>query len=153
MAAAAAVTPAAAASVPVDVPLGGALKSSLGLDAPQLTTAVPVPIVGTPETPVHHQGNMLPTPLLPAVPVGADLGGTTVTSPVPNLLGDPKTDQAGGIESTGGRLLARGPEAAVQAPLTMPNAENFGLPDLTTPDLGVVTPALSGDPVALLGLG
>ncbi len=39
-----------------------------------------------------HKGDMLPTPLLPSVPIAAELGRTLVTSPLPNLAGRPETD-------------------------------------------------------------
>ncbi|MFJ3927523.1 hypothetical protein [Streptomyces sp. NPDC090022] len=151
MAAAGAAAPAAADAVPVEVPLD-AVKSSLGVDTPRVGTAVPLPVVGAPEAPTFHKGDMLPTPLLPAVPVGGELGRTLITSPVPNLLGDPATDGEGSVEAPSTTLLARGPGAIVGSPLTMPNAGNFGLPDVVDPKLGILTPSLKGTPSALLGL-
>jgi hypothetical protein len=41
----------------------------------------------------------------------------------------------------------------VDAPLTPPNADHFGLPDLKLPQAGVLTPVLQGAPAADLGLG
>lgn len=80
MAAAGAASPAVADAVPVGVPLD-AVETTLGVDTPRVATAVPVPTVGAPEAPRQHTGDMLPTPLLPVVPVSADLGRTLVTSP------------------------------------------------------------------------
>ncbi|MEU8435743.1 hypothetical protein AB0F18_23090 [Streptomyces sp. NPDC029216] len=151
MAAAAAATPAVAAPVPVGVPLE-AVETTLGVPTPRVATAVPIPVVGAPEAPVLHKGDLLPTPLLPAVPVATDLGLTKVASPVPNLLGSPETDGEGSVESPAGTLLTRTPGAVLGAPLTMPDADNYGIPNVTTPKLGLVAPELIGAPSALLGL-
>ncbi|GAA0311914.1 hypothetical protein GCM10010302_58420 [Streptomyces polychromogenes] len=151
MAAAAAASPAVADSVPVSVPLD-AVKTTLGVPTPQVGTSVPVPVVGAPEAPVLHKGDMLPTPLLPAVPVATDLGLTKVTSPVPNLLGSPETDGEGSLESPATTLLTRTPGAVLGSPLTMPDGSNYGIPNLTAPKLGVVAPEIIGAPSALLGL-
>ncbi|WP_234320934.1 hypothetical protein [Streptomyces katrae] len=151
MAAAGAATPAVADSVPVAVPLD-AVKTTLGVETPRVATAVPVPVVGAPEAPRYHTGDLLPSPILPVLPVATELGSTLVGAPVPNLLGDPKTDGEGTVESPATGLLARTPGAVVGAPLTMPNGDNFGIPDLTTPKLGLTTPELIGTPAALLGL-
>ncbi|WP_251072911.1 hypothetical protein [Streptomyces sp. ISL-43] len=152
MAAAGAATPAVADAVPVGVPLD-AVETSLGVAAPRLATAVPLPVVGAPEAPRFHTGDMLPTPLLPVIPVKTELGDTLLTSPVPNLLGRPETDGEGSVSSPATTLIADGPGAIVGSPLTMPDASNFGLPNLTTPKLGLTAPALVGAPSALLGLG
>ncbi|GHE50975.1 hypothetical protein EDE04_1716 [Streptomyces sp. 2132.2] len=151
MAAAGAATPAVADSVPVGVPLD-AVKTTLGVDAPRVATAVPVPVVGAPEVPVHHTGDLLPSPILPSMPITTQLGSTLVGTPVPNLLGDPKTDGEGSLEAPATDVLARTPGAVVGAPLTMPDGSNYGIPNLTTPKLGLTAPELIGAPSALLGL-
>ncbi|MCF3181541.1 hypothetical protein IPZ70_16555 [Streptomyces polychromogenes] len=151
MAAAAAASPATAATVPVGVPLD-AVETTLGVPTPQVGTAVPMPVVGAPEAPVLHKGDLLPSPLLPAVPVATDLGLTKVVSPVPNLLGSKETDGEGSLESPATTLLTRTPGAVVGAPLTMPDAGNRGIPNLTAPKLGVVAPEIIGAPSALLGM-
>ncbi|MFG2994662.1 hypothetical protein ACGFZK_36100 [Streptomyces sp. NPDC048257] len=151
MAAAGAATPAVAQSVPVGVPLD-AVKTTLGVDTPRVATGVPVPAVGAPEAPRFHKGNMLPTPLLPVIPVGTELGSTLVTSPVPNLLGKPETDGEGSVEAPATDLLARTPGLVAGGLLTMPDASNSGVPNLKTPELGLTTPELVGAPAALLGL-
>ncbi|MER5731966.1 hypothetical protein ABT084_27160 [Streptomyces sp. NPDC002138] len=152
MAAAGAASPALADSVPVGVPLGAALKPSLGLDAPRVATGVPVPVVGAPEAPRQHTGDLLPTPLVPIVPIGTELGHTGITSPVPNLLGRPETDGEGSLDSPATTLLARTAGVVVGAPISMPDGSNFGLPNVVAPKLGVITPELTGAPSALLGL-
>ncbi|MFE2477537.1 hypothetical protein [Streptomyces sp. NRRL F-2747] len=151
MAAAGAATPAVADSVPVGVPLD-AVKTTLGVDTPRVATAVPMPVVGAPEAPRYHSGDLLPSPLLPVLPVSTELGDTLVGAPVPNLLGDPKTDAEGTLESPATNLLARTPGAIVGAPLTMPDGSNYGIPNLTAPKLGLTAPDLVGTPAALLGL-
>ncbi|MFD5510925.1 hypothetical protein ACFWIB_24565 [Streptomyces sp. NPDC127051] len=151
MAAAGAATPAVADSVPVGVPLD-AVKTTLGVDTPRVATAVPVPVVGAPEAPRHHTGDLLPSPLLPSLPVTTQLGSTLVGAPVPNLLGDPKTDGEGSLESPATDVVTHTPGAVVGAPLTMPDGSNYGIPNLTTPKLGLTAPELIGAPSALLGL-
>ncbi|MET3982596.1 hypothetical protein ABIC27_000450 [Streptomyces sp. PvR034] len=151
MAAAGAASPALADSVPVGVPLD-AVETSLGVDTPRVATGVPVPVVGAPDVPRHHTGDLLPTPLLPTIPVGAELGRTGITSPVPNLLGRPETDGEGSLDAPATTLLARTGGVIVGAPLTMPDGHNFGLPNVVAPKLGVIAPELRGAPSALLGL-
>lgn len=151
MAAAGAATPAVADAVPVGVPLD-AVRTTLGVDVPHVATAVPVPVVGAPQAPVHHTGDMLPTPLLPAVPIATELGDTLVTSPVPNLAGKPETDGEGSLDSPATTVHTRSPGLALGAPLTMPDGSNYGLPNLALPDAGVVLPEVTGAPGALLGL-
>ncbi|MFJ7164182.1 hypothetical protein ACIQUV_01595 [Streptomyces globosus] len=151
MAAAGAAAPAAADSVPVGVPLD-AVKTTLGVDTPRVGTGVPVPVVGAPEV-RHHKGDLLPTPVVPSLPVGAELGRTLVSTPVPNLLGDPATDSEGSLTSPATDLVARTPGVVLGVPLTMPDGGNSGIPDLTAPKLGLTAPELTGAPSALLGLG
>ncbi|MCJ1680459.1 hypothetical protein MTF65_24560 [Streptomyces sp. APSN-46.1] len=151
MAAAGAASPAVADSVPVGVPLE-VLETTLGVDAPRVGTGVPAPMVGAPEAPRHHTGDLLPVPLLPVLPIDAELGRTLVTSPVPNLLGAKETDGEGSLESPATTLLARTPGAVVGAPLTMPDAGNYGIPNVVLPKLGLTAPELIGAPSALLGL-
>ncbi|MEV6684926.1 hypothetical protein AB0N28_06250 [Streptomyces sp. NPDC051130] len=151
MAAAGAATPAVADAVPVGVPLD-AVKTTLGVDAPRVATGVPVPMVGAPEAPRMHTGELLPAPLLPVVPVTMDLGHTLVGAPVPNLAGRPETDGEGSLDAPETKVHARTPGAIVGAPLSMPDGSNFGIPNVVTPKLGLSAPELVGTPAALLGL-
>ncbi|MFF8267565.1 hypothetical protein ACF059_09230 [Streptomyces sp. NPDC016562] len=151
MAAAGAATPAVANSVPVGVPLD-AVKTTLGVDTPRLATGVPIPVVGAPEAPRFHKGDMLPTPLLPVLPIGTELGETLVTTPVPNLLGEPETDGEGSLEAPATDLLTRTPGLVAGGLLTMPDASNSGVPNLKSPELGLIAPEITGAPEALLGL-
>ncbi|MFD6229469.1 hypothetical protein ACFWFZ_21745 [Streptomyces sp. NPDC060232] len=151
MAAAGVATPAVADGVPVGVPLEG-VETTTGLAVPRIATAVPLPVVGAPEAPRMHTGEMLPTPLLPAVPIATELGETLVTSPLPNLAGRPETDGEGSLESPATTVRTRTPGAVVGSPLTMPDGSNFGLPNLTAPKLGLLAPEVAGAPEALLGV-
>lgn len=151
MAAAGAATPAVADSVPVGVPLD-AVKTTLGVDTPRVATGVPIPVVGAPEAPRFHKGSMLPTPLLPVVPIGTELGNTLVTSPVPNLLGEPETDGEGSLDAPATSMRARTPGLIAGGLLTSPDASNSGVPNVIAPELGLITPELTGAPSALLGL-
>ncbi|MFF1409963.1 hypothetical protein ACFVX6_09245 [Streptomyces sp. NPDC058289] len=151
MAAAGAATPAMADAVPVGVPLD-AVRTTLGVDVPHLATGVPVPVAGAPEAPRFHKGDMLPTPLLPAVPIGTELGNTLLTSPVPNLAGKPETDGEGSLDAPATTVRTRTPGLLVGSPLTMPDGSNYGLPNVKAPALGIIAPELTGTPEALLGL-
>ncbi|MEW2135442.1 hypothetical protein AB0892_02330 [Streptomyces sp. NPDC005409] len=151
MAAAGAATPAVANSVPVGVPLD-AVKTTLGVDTPRLATGVPIPVVGATEAPRFHKGDMLPTPLLPVLPIGTELGDTLVTTPVPNLLGEPETDGEGSLEAPATDVLTRTPGLVAGGLLTMPDASNSGVPNLKSPELGLIAPEITGAPEALLGL-
>ncbi|MFI8104854.1 hypothetical protein [Streptomyces sp. NPDC086023] len=151
MATAAAVSPALAAEhVPVDVPLE-ALEVPLGMQTPHLATGLPVPVPGIPEGPVHHTGEMLPNPVLPAVPLTGELAPTLASTPVPDLLGTGKNGEAK-LAAPASDLVAKTPGAVVGAPMLLPDGDHFGLPALTKPQLGILAPVLQGDPGALLGL-
>lgn len=151
MAAAGAASPAVANSAPVAIPLD-AVETALGVDTPSVATGVPVPVVGAQEMPRYHEGDMLPTPLFPVIPIGAEFGRTHVTSPVPNLMGAPETDGEGSLHAPGTTMHARTPGAVVGSPLTMPDSSNSGIPKVVTPKLGLTAPELMGAPSALLGL-
>ncbi|MEV2207149.1 hypothetical protein AB0E16_17120, partial [Streptomyces sp. NPDC047970] len=77
----------AAGSVPVTVPLES-VEAALPVEAPSLSTGVPVPVPGAPETPRHTTGNLLPDHTLPAVPFAGQLPETLVELPVDNPLGE-----------------------------------------------------------------
>ncbi|MCB5165501.1 hypothetical protein LG634_11740 [Streptomyces bambusae] len=146
-----AASPAAAdGHVPVAVPLD-AVESAVGLPAPKIASGVPLLTPGAIEGPTHHQGELLPNPLLPPVPLAGELAPTLIGSELPGALNNGKPDEAD-VTSTRSPLLAQTPGAVVGAPLSMPDGSRMGLPELVTPKLGVVAPALQGDPGALLRL-
>ncbi|MZD04583.1 hypothetical protein GTW43_05730 [Streptomyces sp. SID5785] len=151
-AAAGGAAPAAAApSVPVEVPLAG-VESALPVDAPELRTAAPLPIPGAPEGPRYDEQHLLPQNALPRLPVSSELPRTHAALPVPRVLPVDTVEQVG-LDSAGSPLRTESPGASVGAPLTAPQAGRFGLPGLSTPQLGLGTPDLQAGPGADLGLG
>ncbi|MET9116356.1 hypothetical protein ABZX38_19485 [Streptomyces longwoodensis] len=148
---AAAATPAAAVgTVPVPLPLGG-VEKSLHVELPEVTGQVPVPQPGAPDGPRYVEGRLLPERVVPRLPVSAGLPGLDARAPLPQVLGD-DFDHAG-VDAPASDLRTLGPGLAVDAPLTPPDADHFGLPDLKLPQAGVLTPVLQGAPTADLGLG
>ncbi|MFG2143303.1 hypothetical protein ACGFRG_03775 [Streptomyces sp. NPDC048696] len=151
MATAAAVAPAAAGqSVPVVVPLEG-LETALPLDAPTVSTGVPIPMPGSPGGPRHVVGSLMPAPLLPSLPVTTELPSTLLKAP----LKDPLTDDhlgSAALATPESPVRAESPGAVLGAPLTPPKAELFGLPALDEPHAGLLAPTLHGSPAANLGL-
>ncbi|MGW1769122.1 hypothetical protein ACWCQL_34380 [Streptomyces sp. NPDC002073] len=151
MATAAAVSPAVAGGhVPVDVPLE-ALESSVGVPAPKLASGVPLLTPGAIEAPTHHKGELLPTPLVPVVPIVGELAPTRAGSVLPGLLGTGNPDEAE-VTSPASPLRAAGPGLVAGLPLSMPDGSRMGLPELVEPRLGVLLPSLQSDPAAALGL-
>ncbi|MFF9620143.1 hypothetical protein [Streptomyces griseosporeus] len=149
--AAACATPAAAArAVPVPVPLQG-VEQSLQMELPKLGGEVPLPIPGAPEGPRYVEGRLLPERALPQLPVGAGTPGLDMRTPVPHLLGDDFDHVA--LDAPASDLRALGPGLNLDAPLTPPNPDNFGLPEPKLPQAGVITPVLQAVPGADLGLG
>ncbi|MFK8906061.1 hypothetical protein [Streptomyces sp. YS-3] len=151
MATAAAVTPAAAGvSAPVGVPLES-LETVLPLEAPTVSTAVPIPVPGSPGGPRHVVGSLMPSPVLPALPITSEVPSTVVKAP----LADPLTEDrigAAAVTTPSSPLRAESPGAILDAPLTPPQAELFGLPELSEPQAGLLAPTLQGSPAAYLGL-
>ncbi|MFJ5773446.1 hypothetical protein [Streptomyces sp. NPDC093094] len=146
----AAATPAAAAgTVPVPVPLEGA-ESSLGLELPEVGGEVPVPMPGDPAGPRHVEGRLLPERAVPQLPVSGGLPGLGLHAPLPHVLGEGFDHLAVDAPASGLRTLA--PGLTLDAPLTPPNPDAFGLPGLKLPEAGVLTPVLQTVPGADLGL-
>ncbi|MET7284476.1 hypothetical protein [Streptomyces sp. NPDC005573] len=147
----AAATPAAAVgSIPVPVPLDG-VSQSLGMEVPKAGLDVPLLTPGAPEGPRYVTGRLLPDRTLPQVPLSGALPGAHLQAPLPHLLGD-DFDHAG-VDAQASDLRTLAPGLAVDAPLTAPDARNFGLPAPKLPQLGVLAPALQTVPVADLGMG
>ncbi|MGW0184143.1 hypothetical protein ACWDV7_00055 [Streptomyces sp. NPDC003362] len=147
----AAASPAVAAdTVPVPVPLNGAEKS-LGMELPEIGAELPLPKPGSPEGPRYVEGRLVPDRAVPQLPVRGGLPGADVRAPLPRLLGD-DFDHVG-VHAPASDLRTLGPGLAVDAPLTPPNPDNYGLPGLKPPQAGVLTPALQTVPGAELGTG
>ncbi|MFD9564274.1 hypothetical protein [Streptomyces sp. NPDC059994] len=145
MATAAAVTPAAAgSSVPVAVPLEG-LEATLPFEPPTVSTGVPIPVPGSPGGPRHVVGSLMPSPLMPALPVTSELPSTLVKAPLTDPLTDDKLGSAA-LTTPSSPLRAEGPGAILDAPLTPPQAELFGLPALDEPQAGLLAPRCAERP-------
>ncbi|MBM9619639.1 hypothetical protein [Streptomyces zhihengii] len=136
----------AGTSVPVTVPLES-VEAALPVDAPALSTGVPVPVPGAPEGPRHVTGNLLPQNTLPAVPFTGELPETLLELPVENPLGEGRLGVAQ-VASEASDLTLASPGASVGAPLTQPRAELLGQPEATLPQAGLVAPVLQGSPAA-----
>ncbi|WP_329250061.1 hypothetical protein OG223_19540 [Streptomyces sp. NBC_01478] len=150
-AAGAAATPAAAlGTVPVPVPLGGA-ESALGMELPKLGGEIPVPMPGSPEGPRYVEGRLIPEHALPQLPVHGGLPGVGLRAPLPHVLGD-GFDHLG-VSTPASDLRTLAPGLGLDLPLTPPNPDNFGLPDLKAPQVGVLAPVLQTVPGADLVTG
>lgn len=147
----AAATPAAAVeTVPVPVPLDG-IEKSLNVELPKVGGEIPLPMPGAPEGPRYVEGRLLPERVIPQLPVSGGLPGLGLHAPLPHLLGDDFDHVGVGTPASDLHTLA--PGLALDAPLTAPNAENFGLPDTKLPQVGVLTPVLQTVPAANLVMG
>lgn len=149
--AAACASPAAAiGTVPVPVPLDG-VEKSLNVELPTIGGEIPLPTPGAPEGPRFVEGRLIPERVVPQLPVAAGLPGLGVRTPLPEVLGD-QFDHVG-LDAPASDLRTLGPGLTLDAPLTAPNPDHFGLPDLKLPEAGVITPVLQAVPGANLGLG
>ncbi|PWI18320.1 hypothetical protein DI272_32385 [Streptomyces sp. Act143] len=144
-------TPAAAVeTVPVPVPLDG-VENSLNMELPTLGGEIPLPVPGAPEGPQYVEGRLIPERVIPQLPVSGGLPGAGLKAPLPHILGDDFDHVGVGAPASDLRTLA--PGLSVDAPLTAPNADNFGLPETKLPQVGVLTPVLQTVPGADLVAG
>ncbi|MEU5308444.1 hypothetical protein [Streptomyces sp. NPDC021562] len=133
-------TPAAATgTVPVPVPLDG-VEKSLHMEMPQLGVELPLLIPGVPETPRYVQGRLIPEHALPRVPLNGVLPGVDLRVPLPHALG-PGFDHVG-VDLPASDLRTLTPGLALDAPLTAPDPQHYGMPQLKTPEIGVLGPVL-----------
>ncbi|MER6672996.1 hypothetical protein [Streptomyces sp. NPDC000983] len=150
-AAVASAAPAAAVgTVPVPVPLDG-VEKSLNIELPTVGAELPVPVPGSPEGPRYVEGRLLPERAVPQLPVSAGLPGAGLRAPLPHLLGD-DFDHVG-LDAPASDLRTQAPGATLDAPLTPPNPDHFGLPEPKLPEAGVLTPLLQTAPGAALTMG
>ncbi|MFJ3665250.1 hypothetical protein ACIPSE_02225 [Streptomyces sp. NPDC090106] len=139
-------TPAAAVeTVPVPVPLQG-VENSLGVELPTLAGEIPLPTPGAPEGPQYVEGRLIPERVIPQLPVSGGLPGADLRAPLPRLLGDDFDHVGVGTEAADLRTLA--PGLTLDAPLTAPGADNYGMPEPKLPQVGVLTPLLQTVPAA-----
>ncbi|MER8235389.1 hypothetical protein [Streptomyces sp. NPDC094049] len=149
-ASAALASPAAAVEAPVVVPLQG-LEPILPMAAPTVTTGVPVPMPGAP-TGFQKGLGALPDLALPSVPLTGTLPGTVVDAPLPQLIKDSEPGHAL-LSSPHSEMRAATPGAVIGTPLEAPRGDGLaGLPELTKPRVGLLTPVLSGALEPQLGL-
>ncbi|MGW1722983.1 hypothetical protein ACWCQK_08665 [Streptomyces sp. NPDC002306] len=147
----AAATPAAAVgTVPVPVPLDG-VEKSLGMELPTVAGELPMPMPGAPEGPRYVEGRLMPEHVIPRLPLDAGLPGADLRAPLPHILG-PGYDHLG-VDAPSSAVRALGPDLSMDAPLTAPNPDRFGLPDTQLPQAGLLTPVLRTVPGADLGMG
>ncbi|MDT9700199.1 hypothetical protein [Streptomyces sp. P17] len=139
-AAVASAAPAAAVgTVPVPVPLDG-VEKSLNIELPKLGGEIPVPMPGAPEGPRYVEGRLIPERVIPQLPVTGGLPGVGLRAPLPHILGD-DFDHVG-VNAPASDLRTLAPGLTLDAPLTPPNPENFGLPELKLPEAGVLAPVV-----------
>ncbi|MER7945990.1 hypothetical protein ABTY59_01195 [Streptomyces sp. NPDC096079] len=150
LASAALASPAAAVEAPVIVPLQG-LEPVLPMDAPTVATGVPVPMPGAP-TGFQKGLGSLPDVALPSVPLTGTLPETVVDAPLPQVLKGSEPGRAL-FSSPHSEMEAATPGAVVGNPVEAPHGNGLaGLPDLTKPQVGLLTPVLSGALDPQLGL-
>lgn len=131
---------AASGAVPVPVPLGG-VSTALDMELPHLGAQVPLVKPGAPEGPRYVTGRLLPERTLPQLPVSSGLPGVDARSPLPHVLGDGGFDHVG-LDAPASDLRALAPGLSVDAPVSSPDAGNFGLPRPKLPQAGILTPVL-----------
>ncbi|GGW33528.1 hypothetical protein GCM10010350_16170 [Streptomyces galilaeus] len=148
--AASATSAAAVGTVPVPVPLDG-VEKSLNVELPKIGGEIPLPMPGAPEGPRYVEGRLIPDRVIPQLPVSAGLPGLGLRAPLPEVLGDGFNHV--GLDAPASDLRTLSPGLTLDAPLTAPNPDRFGLPDLQLPQAGVLTPVLQTVPGANLGLG
>ncbi|WP_225821419.1 hypothetical protein [Streptomyces naphthomycinicus] len=147
----AAATPAAAnPAVPVPVPLDG-VSESLGVAVPRAGLELPLLIPGVPEGPRFVTGRLLPDRVLPQVPLRGTLPGAYLRGPLPHLVGE-GFDHIG-IDAPASGLRTLGPGLVLDAPLTPPAPDNYGVPGLKMPQAAVLAPVVQTVADADLGAG
>ncbi|ANW18403.1 hypothetical protein I3J09_09350 [Streptomyces clavuligerus] len=152
MASAVGAAPAAASTtVPVRLPLE-ALETVFPIDAPELSTGIPVPVPGPPDGPHPAPGRLLPERLLPQVPFTAELPETVAALPLEHPLQDGRLGVAT-LASAVEELRLTTPGLDLGAPLSPPRPELLGQPEPVLPQAGLLTPTLTGAPGASLLFG
>ncbi|MEU9732597.1 hypothetical protein [Streptomyces sp. NPDC048002] len=150
-AAVASATPATAVgTVPVPVPLDG-VEKSLNIELPKIGGELPLPVPGAPEGPRYVEGRLIPERAVPQLPVSGGLPGVGLRAPLPRLLGDDFDHVA--LDAPASDLRTLAPGLTLDAPLTPPNPDHFGLPEPKLPEVGVLTPLLQTVPGASLAMG
>lgn len=142
LASAAMAAPAAAAEAPVIVPLQG-LEPVIPMDAPSVATGVPLPVPGGPTGFQEGQSGLLPDVTLPRVPISSTIPETLVAAPLPEVIEGSEPGKAL-FATPSSPVKATTPGATVGNAVVAPRGDRLGLPDLAVPEIGVLTPAVSG---------
>ncbi|MEU9863960.1 hypothetical protein AB0D99_24105 [Streptomyces sp. NPDC047971] len=142
LASAAMAAPAAAAEAPVTIPLQG-LEPVIPMDAPTVATGVPVPVPGGPTGFQEGQSGLLPDVTLPRVPIAGTVPETLVAAQLPEIIEGSEPGKAL-FATPSSPVKATTPGATVGNPVVAPRGDRLGLPDLAVPEIGVLTPAVSG---------
>ncbi|MFF3642682.1 hypothetical protein [Streptomyces sp. NPDC002564] len=155
MACAAAVGGASAATASeqpeVPVPLNG-LEHALDMDAPEITTGIPVPLPsGSLDGPHYAEDHLLPERMVPRIPVSNSLPSASVVAPMSDVLGE-DTVESLGVRAYASDVDASTPSANLDLPVTAPRGDLWGLPAPAVPNAGVEAPSLSAEPATDLGL-
>lgn len=151
VAAPAVAAPAVAADTgPVPVPLNG-VEQSLGPKAPTIAGEVPLPLPGRVEGPRYVEGRMISDGDVPQVPLSGGLPGADVRTPLPHVLGD-GFDHLG-LPAPAADLRTLTPGASLNGPLSAPNPDHLGLPELKPPQAAVLAPVLKTVPGANAEMG
>ncbi|WP_251066043.1 hypothetical protein [Streptomyces sp. ISL-36] len=142
LASAAMAAPASAAEAPVVVPLQG-LEPVIPMDAPTVATGVPMPKPGGPTGFQEGQAGGLPDVTLPRMPVSSTMPETVLAAPLPEVIEGSEPGTAL-FTTPSSPLKAVTPGASVGNPVVVPSGDPYGVPGLTTPNVGVLTPAVTG---------
>jgi hypothetical protein len=150
LASAAMAAPTAAAEAPVIVPLQG-LEPAIPMDAPSVTSGVPLPVTAGPTG--FHEGRAggLPDATLPRVPVASTLPETLVAAPLPEVI-DGSTLGTALLTTPRSPLKATTPGAIVGTPVDATGDNRLGLPEIVEPEVGLLAPAVTGALDSQLGL-
>ncbi|MER6913683.1 hypothetical protein ABT354_18595 [Streptomyces sp. NPDC000594] len=141
----------AGTSVPVILPLES-LETVVPIQAPKLSTGVPVPVPGAPDGPRHSPGRLLPERLLPQIPLTAELPRTVAALPLEHPLQEGNLGVAT-LASVAEELSLTSPGLDLGAPVSAPRPELAGQPTPVLPQAALLTPALQGAPGAALLFG
>ncbi|GAA2481974.1 hypothetical protein [Streptomyces gobitricini] len=134
---------------PVDVPLHG-LGTVLPTETPTLRTGVPIPLPGAPMGLTGHGEGKVHPLLLPQLPITAGVPETLVSAPLPEVV-EGETGRAL-VTAPASELRATTPGAILGSPVTLPRAETLGLPGVELPQVGFLSPTVTGALDYTLGL-
>ncbi|MEU8531253.1 MULTISPECIES: hypothetical protein [Streptomyces] len=146
---------AVATEAPVTLPLQGLETAVPALDAPTVHSGVPLPVPGAPAGLHEGAGGGLPDAGLPRVPIASSVPQTLVDAPLPELLDGSESGDAQ-LTTPGSDVQTATPGAVVGTPVSTPAGSGPfglpGLPGLSVPEAGVLTPSVTGALDPTLGI-